>query len=334
MTKLLESFLAQSPACFWIVKGSPAESCAAVEFTHIWGQATSLFDRGPELLTGHTVEQVLPAAAAQLWAARFARVFNGETLALRERRGEGVWFITLFPIVTGDANLYAGGIAREVSRWGSAELQLRHTVLGALKAQDFERTMMARFLHDNIGQNLTALGLQLDLVRMDLEGVSPEVSEKVGEVQRSLSEIMEAVREYSYELDPATVERAGLRVALDRLAARTRTRYTGALRINVDPSVKLEPQLARAMFQIAQEAIENAIQHAACSGIDVSVKTGRRGLALEVRDNGRGFDPDDVLGGNRGLGLLSMEYYAAQAGLELSVAGTPGVGTTVRASQG
>ena len=68
------------------------------------------------------------------------------------------------------------------------------------------------------------------------------------------------------------------------------------------------------MYQIAQEAVENAVQHASCSAIEIAVKSTRTGTFLEVRDNGRGFDPADLLGGRRGLGLLSMEHYAAQAG--------------------
>jgi len=67
--------------------------------------------------------------------------------------------------------------------------------------------MMSRFLHDSVGQNLTALGLQLDLIRMDLERAAPEVGARVAEVQKVLGEMMgRHVREYSYELNPATVE--------------------------------------------------------------------------------------------------------------------------------
>ena len=73
-----------------------------------------------------------------------------------------------------------------------------------------------------------------------------------------LEEMMEAVREYSYELNPSTVERAGLRPALDRLFSRVRARFLGTLRLNVDPSLKLDPKVASSMYQIAQEAVENA----------------------------------------------------------------------------
>ncbi len=222
-------------------------------------------------------------------------------------------------------------MAREITPWGNAEQELRHTVLGALKAQQFERAMVSKFLHDSVGQNLTALGLQLDLIRMDLETTSPETCLRAIEVQRLLEEMMESVREYSYELNPSTVERAGLRPALDRLTGRIRQRFSGTLRVNVDPFLKIDPKLASAMYQIAQEGVENAVQHSSCSTIEIAVKSTRTGTMMEVRDNGRGFDPADLVAGRRGLGLLSMEHYAAEAGLELSITSTREFGTTVRA---
>src|ERR1019366_6558079 len=190
--------------------------------------------------------------------------------------------------------LYGGGSGLGNTSWKTAEQELRHTVLGALKAQEIEGRMGAQFLHDKVGQNLTALGLQLDLVRMDLETVSPETSNRVVEIQRLLEAMMEEVREYSYELNPSAVERAGLRSALDRLTARIRGRFGGTLRVNVDPSLKLDPGIASAMYQIAQEAVENAVQHSSCSAIEIAVKSTRTGPSMEIRDNGRRFDPADI----------------------------------------
>ena len=253
-------------------------------------------------------------------------------MLLRERRGKDTWYVTIFPLRIDGEIRFAGGIAREITPWTSAEQELRHTVLSALKAQEFERTMVSKFLHDSVGQNLTALGLQLDLIRMDLESVSPGTCKHIGQIQKLLEEMMESVREYSYELNPSTVERAGLRPALDRLAGRIRARFPGTLRLNVDPSLKLDPKLASALFQILQEAVENAVQHSSCSAIEIAVKSTRTGTVLEVRDNGRGFDPADLVSGRRGLGLLSMEHYAAQAGLELTILSTRETGTTVRAA--
>jgi PAS domain S-box-containing protein len=322
---LAEIFLQQSPACQWMVS-------ADGRFTRVYGDPLPLFGRSEAELAGRLPGDVLGADEATAWRGRFARALSGETMLLRERRGKDTWYVTIFPLRVDGEIRFASGIAREITPWTSAEQELRHTVLSALKAQEFERTMVSKFLHDSVGQNLTALGLQLDLIRMDLETISPDTCKRIGEIQKLLEEMMESVREYSYELNPSTVERAGLRPALDRLAGRIRARFPGSLRLNVDPSLKLDPKLASALYQILQEGVENAVQHSGCSAIEIAVKSTRTGTVLEVRDNGRGFDPADLVSGRRGLGLLSMEHYAAQAGLELTISSTREAGTTVRAA--
>jgi signal transduction histidine kinase len=323
-TPLAEAFLDQSAACHWVVD-------RAGFFERIYGDPSPLLRRRPDELLGRSVEASLDSDQAAVWKNRLERAFDGELLRLRERHGGAIWHISVFPIRLDGEIGHAGVMAREITAWDTAEQELRYTVLGALKAMEFERKSMSRFLHDNVGQNLTAFGLQLDLVRMDVEESAPEIGRRVQDMQRVLEEMMEHVREYSYELNPATVERAGLRPALDRLAARVRERFTGAVRLNVDPSLKLDPKVASAIYYVAQEAVENAVQHSGCSIIEVAVKPTREGSYLEVKDNGRGFDPGDIRGGYRGLGLLSMEHYAVQGGLELSIVSNRGAGTTVRA---
>jgi signal transduction histidine kinase len=321
---LAEAFLDQSPECHWIAGADGA-------FLRAYGDTSSVFGKPAAELSGRALAEVLDPAAAALWRARLDRILAGETLRLRERRGCAAWYITMFPFQAAGGAMYAGGLARELTPLATAERELRFAVLSALKAQEFERDMVSKFLHDMVGQNLTAFGLQLDLLRMDLETAAPQSCSHIGELQKLLGSVMEQVRDYSYELNPSAVERAGLRCALDRLAARLRTRFTGVLRINVDPSLKFDPKIATAMFQILQEAVENAVQHASCSAIEIAVKSTRSGPSLEVRDNGKGFDPGDLSAGCRGLGLLSMEHHAAQAGLSLSIDANPGSGCAVRA---
>ena len=323
--RLSELLLEQSPACHWMISADGV-------FQRVCGDASSFFGKPAAQLVGHAVSQALDREVSDAWRGRFARALQGETLTLRERHGNAIWHITVFPVrVDGDIR-HTGGLASEGSPWSTAEHELRRTVLSALKAQDCERSKVSRFLHDTIGQNLTALGLQLDLVRMDLESVSPATCAHVSEIQQLLGAMMEEVREFSYHLNPSIVERAGLRPALDRLVDGLRTRFAGTLRVSVDPSLKLGPKTARAMYQIAQEALENSVQHSSCSTIEIALKSTRTGTVLEVRDNGRGFDPADPVGACRGLGLLRMEHYAAQAGLDLSIDSNRKTGTTVKAA--
>jgi two-component system NarL family sensor kinase len=305
---------------------------ADLVFHRVYGDSTAIFGKPGADLAGRPAAEVLDAERSKAWTSRFTRALGGETLYLRERTGNAPWYITVFPVRAEGGARYTGGIAREMTPWKTAEQELRNTVLSALKAQEFERNMLSRFLHDVVGQNLTALGLQLDLARMDVETASPDTCVRITDIQKVLESMMEQVREYSYHLNPSAVERAGLRSALDRLTIRIRERFGGGLRVNVDPSSKIDPKIASAFYHIAQEAVENAVQHAGCSAIEIAVKSTRAGLSIEVRDNGKGFDPADILGGARGLGLLSMEHYAAQAGLDLSITSNREAGTTVRAT--
>jgi len=321
---LSDTLLEQSPACLWMVRED-------LSFARFYGSPGTIFGKSSEELTGSCALDAL-GAEAPAWCSRFARALAGETLYLRERIGGATWYITVFPVRGKDGARYAGGMAREITPWNTAEQELRNTVLGALKAQEFERNTLSKFLHDIVGQNLTALGLQLDLARMDVESISPETCVRLGDIQKVLESIMEQVREYSYHLNPSAVERAGLRSALDRLVTHIRERFPGSLRVNVDPSLKIDPRIASAFYHIAQEAVENAVQHSSCSSIEIAVRPTRAGASMEVRDNGKGFDPADILGGSRGLGLLSMEHYAAQAGLDLSITSDKKTGTAVRAA--
>lgn len=320
---LAQAFLEQCLGCCWAVDSTGT-------FCEIYGDPQPVFGKNAAEVKGRTAA-ILERTLAKTWTDRFERVLAGETLLLRERRGNATWYVTLFPIRKEGQIRYAGGLAHEITPWSMAEQELRHTVLSALKAQESDRKTASQFLHDSVGQNLTALGLQLDLVRMDLETTSPETGSRISDIQKMLGSVMEEVREYSYELNPSTVERAGLRAALDRLAARLKPRFAGSVRMNADPSLKIDPKIAPALFHIAQEAAQNAVQHAACSLIEIAIKSTPSGPVLEVRDNGRGFDPADIAGTRRGLGLLSMEHYAAQAGLELTIASDRG-GTRVRAA--
>jgi signal transduction histidine kinase len=95
----------------------------------------------------------------------------------------------------------------------------------------------------------------------------------------------------------------------------------------------MNPQTAAAMYHIAREAVDNAVQHAGCSAIEIAVKSTQTGCSIQVGDNGHGFDASRTLCERRGLGLLSMEHYAAEAGLSLSIESSADAGTLVLAAE-
>ena len=209
---------------------------------------------------------------------------------------------------------------------------LAETLATMIESREAESARVSRFLHDEIGQVLSAAGLQLDVLRLDFKDRVPEIVERTAEIQAILARAVKQVRELSYELNPAIVERAGLPFALDRLAGRTRNVFPGTVRLLVDPGLNLPKQAANAFYKIAEQALENATAHAGGPMIEILVRHTRRGPELEVRDHGKGFDAEATREKSPGLGLILMKHYARQAGLDYSIESVPGEGTIVKAS--
>jgi len=207
---------------------------------------------------------------------------------------------------------------------------LARMLVSVINAREQDGSRVSRVLHDEVGQVLSAVGLQLDVLRMDLKDRAPEIVERTSEIQAALETAMQRVRDLSYELNPAIVDRAGLPAAMDRLVGRFRDSFPGSLRLLYDSTLRIPPSAANAFYKIAEHAIGNAVRHARCTQIEVMIKPNRLGPSLEVRDNGAGFDVAGVRSKYSGLGLLLMECYASQAGLAFSVKSSPGKGTIVK----
>jgi len=210
-----------------------------------------------------------------------------------------------------------------------SEMRFRALALAALERQRLERGRLARMLHDEVAQILSGAGLQLDILRMDLEEKAPEIVGRTAEIQELLERVVRRIRDLSYDLNPDIVERAGLQPALDLLVGRFRKVFSGGLRLMYDSTVRIPSSAGVALERIAEESVANAIRHGRCAQIEIIFKSTRDGAALEVRDDGTGFDYEKERRVPRGLGLLMMEYCAAKAGLELTVDAEPGRGSSV-----
>jgi signal transduction histidine kinase len=201
-----------------------------------------------------------------------------------------------------------------------------------MNAQEQEWARVSRLLHDEVGQILSAVGLQLDVLRMDYKDQVSDVEQRTSEIQKLLERAISHVRELSYELNPAIVEKAGFQFALERLIGRYRKKFPGTIRLMMDLAERLPHKIAQALYRIADQGVANAVAHAQTSQIEVLVKPSQRGVILELKDQGVGFPVEEVRGKSRGLGLLLMEHYASEAGIQLTFSSSPGSGTTVRAA--
>jgi signal transduction histidine kinase len=209
---------------------------------------------------------------------------------------------------------------------------LTRMLVSTINAREVESDRVSRTLHDEVGQVLSAVGLQLDVLRLDFQDQLPEIAPRTIEIQKMLEQAITEVRALSYDLNPAMVERVGLQNAFDRLIGRTRTRFSGTIRFLFDPSVRVPLEVGNAWYKIAEHALENALKHSGASRIEVHVRSTAKATTLEIRDNGLGFSLLDTKVHSGGLGLLLIEHYATQAGIENSILSGPGKGTVVRST--
>jgi two-component system, NarL family, sensor histidine kinase DegS len=209
---------------------------------------------------------------------------------------------------------------------------LTRMLFSTINAREVESDRVSRTLHDEVGQVLSAVGLQLDVLRLDFQDRVPEIAARTVEIQKLLDRAMSEVRALSYDLNPAVVERVGLQNALDRLVGRFRNRFSGSIRFLFDSSVRVPREVGNAWYKIAEHALENALKHAGASKIEVHVRPTPKAITMEVRDDGAGFSILDTKMHSGGLGLLLMEHYAAQAGIEVIISSEQCKGTIVRST--
>src|SRR6266581_1476474 len=198
-----------------------------------------------------------------------------------------------------------------------------------LKALENERRLIARELHDQIGQGLTAVKLNLESLRGGARAKAFPLDESVEIVEQ----LMEAVRSLSLELRPSVLDDLGLAAALRWYADRQGRRAGFAIRVRTDlPAERLASDLETACFRVAQEAITNVARHAGAKRVEVDAPAEDGTLDLTVRDDGSGFDVAAVRGGTTAegsIGLDGMEERVRLLGGDFRIDSQPGTGTTV-----
>jgi signal transduction histidine kinase len=207
---------------------------------------------------------------------------------------------------------------------------ITEALVSLANSREAEMARVARVLHDDLGPILSAAGLQLDALRMDFREQASEVAARTAEIQKLLERAIDRVRELSYELNPATVDRAGLYFALERLSNRVRSSFQGAVNLSYDPSVRLPPPVAKRIYQIVECALDNAVRHSGATIIDILARLSKESIIAEVADNGRGFSFNDPAVASKGLGLAFMRMHARLGGLNLTIESRTGEGSVIK----
>jgi len=230
--------------------------------------------------------------------------------------------------------------ALDEARASQAALHVTYDRLRALTrqledAKEEEKRRIAQELHDDMGQVLSAVKINLKALGR-LPDVGGERAERLGDAIRLVDDMIGNVRAIVLDLRPPMLDELGLIVALRGYAEgqSVRTGVPIDVEANFDAE-RLRPDTAITSFRIVQQAVHNALQHASAHHITVSVRRNSSRLLLSVRDDGRGFDVSEALqraAVGPHLGLVGMRERVEALGGRLEIDSTIGVGSEVRAS--
>ena len=215
-----------------------------------------------------------------------------------------------------------------------AEVGLRTVELTALarhqeNTREDERARLARDLHDELGALLTAAKLDLARMRPKLAESLPELLPRVAHLVETLNSGIALKRRIIEDLRPSTLDNLGLLPALEVLCQESAERLGLPVITDLQP-VRLTASAQLTVFRLVQESLNNIAKHARASEVRVSLHDAGARVALQVRDNGVGFDPADI--GSARHGLIGMRYRVQAEHGQLTLDAAPGQGVSLRAS--
>jgi PAS domain S-box-containing protein len=199
--------------------------------------------------------------------------------------------------------------------------------------QEDERRRIARDIHDQLGQRVTALRLQLASLSNALD-VHPDLSSRITPLQQVAERLDAEVSFLAWELRPAALDDLGLPEATDAFLDEWSRHYSipADLHLTGFSERRLGPEVETHLYRIMQESLNNIAKHALATHVNVLLKRNKKNVTLIVEDNGRGFNPSKKTPNGSsaiGLGLLGMNERAMLLHGDLQIESSPGTGTTI-----
>jgi signal transduction histidine kinase len=282
------------------------------------------------LLTGLLIGTTFAVYAAQIPAGTFRleepyfvnRVLNAASLLLLG----GLLHVWMKSAETNEAQ------ARLI-RDQNDKLQAARVSRRMAEVQEAERRDVANHLHDLVGQKLTAISINLNIMKGQLlPGQARPIGIRLEDSLRLVEETTESIRDVMAELRPAVLDDFGLAAVL-RWYGEQFTKRTGVATsvVEAGQARRLSPMAEHALFRMAQNALGNVAKHAQAESVVVTLRTDSQVTYLSVVDDGKGFDPAAVHQPalDHGWGLMILRERAAAIGARLSIESAPGRGTRI-----
>ena len=322
-----------------ILKYTPA----VVYFKDIEGRYLLVNSRYEELfgvrndaIRGRTDHEILPPEVAEQFRAHDREVLADHRSRQVEERipqpgGIRTYLSVKFPVFdeTGKPRGVCG-IATDITAVKKAQDQLRRLSGSILANQEKERAAIARELHDELGQVLTALRMEAVWIQERMRhGNEESVPQRAEAMCRLIDKTIGDVRSMAFRLRPGILDDLGLVDALEQYTTDFEKRSGIPCVFDCREEPPVPETVATAAYRITQEALTNVIRHADAGRVEVRLGRHNGHLLLTVEDDGRGFSPDGS-GDTDGLGLAGMRERAVLVGGILEIDSRPGAGTRIR----
>ncbi len=207
--------------------------------------------------------------------------------------------------------------------------ELRRLTQSTESARESERARIARELHDELGQDLTALRYELKVARIRTEREPAAMGEELDELEELVRRATETTRSIVTHLRPKLLDDLGLFAAAEFLARETKARTGLTCRLSLPTTeMELPPEIASTAFRVLQESLTNVARHARAQEVALSLGEQDGTLSVEVEDDGAGFMPGRK---SSGVGLIGMRERVRHVGGTIEIDSAPGHGTRVRA---
>jgi PAS domain S-box-containing protein len=349
----LQAILDNSPAVIFLkdVQG---------RYLHINRQFERLFQMPREQVFGRTDRELFAPEQAAAFRANDRKTLRaGVPLTFEEsaRYQDGIHtsIVSKFPLRDAKGKVYAiCGIATDITERKRAEEalreseghhrrlfnearvmqeNLRHLSNRILHIQEEERKRISRELHDEVGQALTAINVNLAVLKKAEATDRSHLKRKIADTQNLLEHTMEAVHRFARELRPAMLDDLGLLPALRTYINGFAERTGLKVRFRSDNEAEqLDGERKTVVYRITQESLNNVAKHAHASEAAVVIRKSQNKIVLEIKDNGRSFQMNAQTSakGNKRLGLLGMQERVRLVNGDFAVQAEPGKGTVVR----
>jgi two-component system NarL family sensor kinase len=296
-----------------------------------------MFDYSQKELRGKDIDNIIASpdveeANRMMFAVRGGGVVHATT---QRRRKDGALIdVELHGIRVFSGEIFVGAFAiyQDISERRRSEEKLQTLRNRLTRTQEEERSRIARDLHDDIGQRLAVLSIDLEQMKLASVQDGSAIARELEALVRTAGDITSDVHNISRRLHPSQVELLGLAPALNNFCREFADR--NSMRIQFTSACltcKLPEDASLCLFRVAQEAIRNVHKHSGCREARVELDEISGSLRLRISDRGTGFDPNSAEA-SQGLGLLSMEERLHSLGGELFVHSRPGGGTSIEAS--